>query len=82
MRRFLSNSFADAAGHSRARRERLAAWAGSPATDGFDWVRAPVLNPYTRIAVAMCPARGVLRVAGYDAVGGADLPVPVSQSGG
>jgi hypothetical protein len=29
-------------------------------------VREPVLNPYTRLAVAMCPARGVLRVVGYD----------------
>jgi hypothetical protein len=82
MRRFLSSSFADAAGHSRARRERLAAWDASPAADGFGWVRAPVLNPYTRLAVAMCPAQGVLLVAGYDLVGDADLPVPVSQSGG
>jgi hypothetical protein len=29
-------------------------------------VREPVLNPYTRLAVAMCPATGVLRVVGYD----------------
>ena len=82
MRRFLSSSSADAAAHSRARRERLAAWNGSPAADGFGWVREPVLNPYTRLAVAMCPARGVLRVAGYDHVGDGDLPVPVSQTGG
>jgi hypothetical protein len=25
-----------------------------------------VLNPYTRLAVAMCPAASVLRVVGYD----------------
>ena len=33
---------------------------------GFDWVREPVLNPYTRLAVAMSPARGILRAVGYD----------------
>lgn len=80
MRRFLRSSFADAAGYSRARRESLAAWNGSLAASRFDWVREPVLNPYTRLAVAMCPARGILRVAGYDAVPGADLPAPVTQT--
>jgi hypothetical protein len=80
MRRFLRSSFADAAGYSRARRESLAAWNGSLAASRFDWVREPVLNPYTRLAVAMCPARGILRVAGYDAVPGADLPAPVTQN--
>jgi hypothetical protein len=82
MRRFLSSSFADAAGHSRARGERLAAWNSSPATDGFAWVSEPVLNPYTRLAVAMCPAGGVLDVLGYEADGRADLPVAVNQTGG
>jgi hypothetical protein len=38
-----------------------------------------VLNPYTRLAAAMSPARGVLRATGYDIVG-ADLPVPVTQT--
>jgi len=79
MRRFLASSFADAAGHSRVRREGLAAWNGSPAASGFDWVREPVLNPYTRLAVAMCPGRGFLRVTGYDAVDGASLPQKVTQ---
>jgi hypothetical protein len=77
-RRFLISSFADAAGYSRARRESLAGWNGSPAARNFDWVRPPVLNPYTRLAVALCPGRGILRVVGYD-VTGAELPEPVTQ---
>jgi hypothetical protein len=81
MRRFLTSSFADAAGYSQARREGLAGWCGSLSARGFDWVRAPVLNPYTRLAVAMCPARGTMRVVGYDVVAGAGpLPEPVTQA--
>ncbi len=77
-RRFLVSSFADAAGYSRARREALAGWGGSLSDRRFDWVREPVLNPYTRLAVAMSPAGGILRVAGYD-MADADLPEPVTQ---
>jgi hypothetical protein len=44
----------------------------------FDWVREPVLNPYTRLAVAMSPACGVLRAVGYDRVA-QELPEPVTQ---
>jgi hypothetical protein len=77
-RRFLVSSFADAAGYSRARREALAGWHGSLTAAGFDWVREPVLNPYTRLAVAMSPASGILRAAGYDVVG-VELPQPVTQ---
>ncbi len=78
-RRFLVSSFADAAGFSRARRDALAEWSGSPAAGGFDWVREPVLNPYTRLAVAMSPANGILRATGYDIAGG-ELPEPVTQT--
>ena len=77
-RRFLKSSFADAAGFSRARREALANWGGPLAEGRFDWVREPVLNPYTRLAAAMCPARGILRAIGYDMSGG-ELPEPVTQ---
>ena len=59
-RRFLTSSFADAASYSQARRESLKAWDGAVSAPSFDWVREPVLNPYTRLAVAMCPATGVL----------------------
>jgi hypothetical protein len=77
-RRFLTSSFADAAGFSRARRDMLRNWDGALSAPGFDWVREPVLNPYTRLAVAMCPADGVLRAIGYDP-GDALLPEPVTQ---
>jgi hypothetical protein len=77
-RRFLVSSFADAAGYSRARREALASWGGALAAQNFDWVREPVLNPYTRLAVAMCPARAILRAAGYEMAGDA-LPEPVTR---
>ena len=76
-RRFLTSSFADAAGFSRARREALADLDG-PLDDGhFGWVRSPVLNPYTRLAVALCPSSGTLRVIGYE-LDGAELPEPVT----
>jgi hypothetical protein len=78
-RRFLKSSFAEAAGYSRARREALADWPGSLAERRFDWVCEPVLNPYTRLAAAMCPASGILRAIGYD-VTGAELPEPVTQA--
>lgn len=77
-RRFLTSTFEDAAGYSRARRDTLRNWDGALAAPGFDWVREPVLNPYTRLAVAMCPAEGILRAIGYDR-SDALLPVPVTQ---
>jgi hypothetical protein len=77
-RRFLTSSFADAAGYSKARRDSLMHWNGAPSMSNFDWVREPVLNPYTRLAVAMCPAAGILRLVGYDSGPGL-LPEQVSQ---
>jgi hypothetical protein len=73
----LTDSFADAAGYSRARRESLVDWSGICAAPSFAWVREPVLNPYTRLAVAMCPARGVLRAVGFEA-SETLLPQPVT----
>lgn len=55
-----------AAENSRSRREALASWPGSLVRDSFSWVQPPVLNPLTRVAAEMCPARGLLRVAGYE----------------
>jgi hypothetical protein len=78
-RRFFICSFDDAGRVSDARRDCLAEWQGSFATGGFGWVREPVLNPYTRVAVAMSPAHGILRAIGYD-TGGAGLPEPVTQA--
>jgi hypothetical protein len=75
----LSCSFEQAAQKSRARREGLEQWQGSFARDSFGWVAPPVLNPYTRIAVEMCPARGLLRVVGYEQDLSDDLPKPATQ---
>ena len=79
MRRFMKSSFAQAAGYSQARRAALQGWDGGVSAPGFDWVREPVLNPYTRLAVAMCPAAGVLRALGYDR-SAATLPEPVTRT--
>ncbi len=77
-RRFLTSSFADAASYSQARRAALKEWNGAVSAPSFDWVREPVLNPYTRLAVAMCPAQGILRAVGYDRTD-ALLPEPVTR---
>jgi hypothetical protein len=77
-RQFLASTFAEAANNSRARREALAGWSGSFAAPAFDWLREPVFNPYTRLAVAMSPVHGVLRAAGYD-MAEDDLPMRVTQ---
>jgi hypothetical protein len=77
-KRFLVSSFDEATAHSRRKRDALANWDGAASDDRFDWVCAPVLNPYTRLAVAMSPASGTLRVVGYEIVGDA-LPEPVTQ---
>ena len=69
----LTCTFEEAAQYSRARREGLASWRGSFARDSFGWVAPPVLNPYTRIAVEMCPARGILRAVGYELPAGEEL---------
>jgi hypothetical protein len=74
-----SRTFAEAAEKSSNRRGALAAWQGSLSRGGFDWVVPPVLNPFTRVAVEMCPAKGVLRAVGYEKPPGSDLAEPVTQ---
>ena len=75
----LTRTTEEAAENSSTRRLALAAWAGRFERGGFDWVVPPVLNPFTRIAVEMCPAKGVLRALGYESSADAELPVPVTQ---
>ncbi len=77
--KILFNSFDDAARFSRARRDALAGFAGPFARGNFEWVAPPVLNPATRLAVEMCPARGLLRVLGYEVDAGAELPTPATR---
>src|SRR2546423_421978 len=75
----LFNCDYDAAGaNSRVRCKALAAWA-APFGNGFDWVVPPVLNAFTRIAAEMCPAKGVLRVVGYEKLSEDTLPQAVTM---
>jgi hypothetical protein len=74
-----TKSYAEAAGQSRARREALAGWNGVVSNCGFDWVTPPVLNPYTRLAVAMSPRKAVLQVAGYERTD-SELPQAVTAT--
>jgi hypothetical protein len=75
---FLTSSSAEAAARSRDRQDALAGWRGLFSRRDFDWVKPPVLNPYTRLAVTMSPARAILRVAGYEMTT-AGLPEQVTQ---
>jgi hypothetical protein len=74
---FLTCSPAEAAARCRERHDALAGWRGL-SRRGFDWLKPPVLTPYTRLAVTMSPARANLRVAGYEMTN-ADLPEQVTE---
>ena len=76
--RIFTNTFEDAAANSRARRETLTNWPGRFAHESFAWITPPVLNPFTRLAVEMCPAAGVLRAVGYELLPGSDLAQPAT----
>lgn len=68
----------EAGANSHGRHAALTSWE-APFVGAFDWVVAPVLNRYTRMAIEACPARGILRVVGYESVPGFELPQPVTQ---
>jgi len=76
---FLTSESAVVAARCRDRRDALAGWGGLLSRSGFDWLKPPVLNPYTRLAVTMSPARAILRVAGYEMTT-AVLPEQVTQT--
>jgi hypothetical protein len=73
-------TYEEAAASSRSRHEHIAQWSGTLPSEDFDWVTPPILNPYTRVAVEMCPASGVLRAVGYEAIPGAELPRIVAST--
>jgi hypothetical protein len=75
----LTRSTEEATARCRNRRLQLAEWQGRIAGGSFDWVTPPVLNAFTRIAVEMCPARGVLRAVGYEQLPGAEVARPVTR---
>ncbi|MCC6890775.1 MAG: hypothetical protein IT536_19795 [Hyphomicrobiales bacterium] len=76
----VSCTYEEAATASRERARQLGNWRGSLESMQFDWVTPPVLNPYTRLAVAMCAARGLVRAQGYEPAASSDLPQPVSAT--
>jgi hypothetical protein len=73
-----TRTYEEAAANSRTRREYFENWAGQFANENFAWVVPPILNPYTRLAVEMCPAKGILRAVGYETNPGAELPNAVT----
>jgi hypothetical protein len=75
----LTRTYEETAASSRARREQLAHW-GEPFTGRFDWVVPPILNPYTRLAVELCPTTGVLHAVGYESNRGTELPSVVTST--
>jgi hypothetical protein len=74
----LTCSHDEAGANSQERHRALTSWE-APFVGAFDWVAAPVLNRYTRMAVETCPARGLLRVVGYESIAGSELPRPVTK---
>jgi hypothetical protein len=76
----LTRSYEEAAERNRSRKQRLAEWTGEFARGTFDWVTPPVLNRFTRLAVEMCPGKGVLRAVGYETLPGCELAQPVTQT--
>lgn len=73
----MRRSFEEAAAINKVREAQLAAHA-APLAESFDWVLPPVLNPYTRVAVAMSPGEGRMRVVGWEADRRGMLPRPVT----
>ena len=77
--RLFKSSPEEATAYSCARREALASWPQPFGECDFAWVRPPVLNPFTRVAVEMCAASGTLRAVGYELERGGTLPQPATQ---
>ncbi len=75
----LTASFDDAAQNSALRCAQLSKWRGSFEQETLGWVVPPVLNVNTRLAVEMCPARGILNVIGYEWKAGAPTAEPVTS---
>jgi hypothetical protein len=75
----LTRSAEEATTRCRNRRMQLATWQGRIGDGSFAWVTPPVLNAFTRVAVEMCPARGVLRAVGYERRPGDEVAQPVTR---
>ncbi len=78
-RLFFTCSYEQAAANSRTRREALSSWPQPFGCADLAWVMPPVLNQFTRVAIEACPARGILRLAGYELEPGDELPRRVTE---
>jgi hypothetical protein len=79
-KRLLTASYEEAAANSRARCAALKSWPQPFSRTDLTWLVPPVLNPFTRCAIEMCPARAILRTAGYELMAGDDLPRQVTET--
>jgi hypothetical protein len=74
----LTRTYEETAASSRERREHFESWKGQFLDRSFAWVVPPILNPYTRLAVELCPAKGILRAVGYETICDGELPQSVT----
>lgn len=74
----LTCRYDEAGENSRCRRETMGAFSGSLVHEPFGWLAEPVNNRFTRLAVEMCPARGVLRVMGLERMQDDMVATPVT----
>jgi hypothetical protein len=74
----LTCRYEEAGENSRSRRETMERFDGSLSDQPFGWLVEPVNNRFTRLAVEMCPARGVLRVMGLERQSDNGFATPVT----
>lgn len=75
----LTCRYEEAGENSRCRRETMENFAGSLMHEPFGWLAEPVNNRFTRLAVEMCPSRGMLRVMGLERMAGGACATPVTE---
>jgi hypothetical protein len=75
----LTCRYEEAGENSRCRRETMERFAGSLMQEPFGWLAEPVNNRFTRLAVEMCPARGLLRVMGLERTADQTFATPVTE---
>ena len=75
----LTCRYEEAGENSRRRRETMENFSGSLLNEPFGWLSEPVNNRFTRLAVEMCPARGILRVMGMERMAEEMSATPVTE---
>lgn len=75
----LTCRYDEAADNNRCRRETIEGFDGSIESEAFGWLKEPVHNRYTRLAVELCPARGITRAMGLDSATDGGIARQVTQ---